>query len=222
MPGHSCTSKTGRRASGMTVNRRLRSARATSMAVVPPSRMTVSPSARRAGRSCPYRRLGVAELEGPDAYGVSSALRKTLAAPPCTRRRPPLRSSDSRSRRTVISEQSNASANSPTSTGLRWLSDWRIIWWRACTSIMFKLTFGVYSHTGAGRPPIGAVVFDVGGVLLDWNPRHLYRKLFANQAEMEWFLAEVCSPAWQRPTTGASRLTSRVPISSQGIQSSPS
>jgi 2-haloacid dehalogenase len=43
------------------------------------------------------------------------------------------------------------------------------------------------------------VVFDVGGVLLDWNPRHLYRKLFADQAEMEWFLAEVCTPAWHAP-----------------------
>ena len=54
----------------------------------------------------------------------------------------------------------------------------------------------VRSHICAGRPPIGAVVFDVGGVLLDWNPRYLYGKLFANRAEMEWFLAEVCSPGW--------------------------
>jgi 2-haloacid dehalogenase len=43
------------------------------------------------------------------------------------------------------------------------------------------------------------VVFDVGGVLLDWNPRHLYRKLIADEAEMEWFLEEVCSPAWHAP-----------------------
>jgi 2-haloacid dehalogenase len=50
-----------------------------------------------------------------------------------------------------------------------------------------------------GPRPIGAVVFDVGGVLLDWNPRHLYRKLFSDEAEMEWFLAEVCSPAWHAP-----------------------
>jgi 2-haloacid dehalogenase len=42
-------------------------------------------------------------------------------------------------------------------------------------------------------------VFDVGGVLLDWNPRHLYRTLFADESEMEWFLAEVCSPAWHAP-----------------------
>jgi 2-haloacid dehalogenase len=41
-----------------------------------------------------------------------------------------------------------------------------------------------------------AVVFDVGGVLLDWNPRHLYRKLISDPADMEWFLANVCTPAW--------------------------
>jgi 2-haloacid dehalogenase len=37
-------------------------------------------------------------------------------------------------------------------------------------------------------------VFDVGGVLLDWDPRHLYRKLISDPAEMEWFLANVCTP----------------------------
>ena len=40
------------------------------------------------------------------------------------------------------------------------------------------------------------VVFDLGGVLIDWNPRHLYRKLFADAGMMEWFLAEVCHAAW--------------------------
>ena len=40
------------------------------------------------------------------------------------------------------------------------------------------------------------VVFDIGGVLLDWDPRYLYRTLFDNDAEMEEFLAEVCTPAW--------------------------
>jgi 2-haloacid dehalogenase len=42
-------------------------------------------------------------------------------------------------------------------------------------------------------------VFDVGGVLLNWNPRHLYGKLFADQAQMEWYLSEVCSPTWHAP-----------------------
>ena len=44
--------------------------------------------------------------------------------------------------------------------------------------------------------PPEAVVFDLGGVLIDWNPRHLYRKLVADETFMEWFLAEVCSPEW--------------------------
>ncbi|MFO1412522.1 MAG: HAD family phosphatase [Burkholderiales bacterium] len=46
-------------------------------------------------------------------------------------------------------------------------------------------------------PARSVVVFDLGGVLLDWNPRHLYRKLFAgDEAAMERFLAEVCTPDW--------------------------
>ncbi len=44
--------------------------------------------------------------------------------------------------------------------------------------------------------PVSHVVFDVGGVLLDWDPRYLYRKVFADPAEMEWFLANVCTGAW--------------------------
>jgi 2-haloacid dehalogenase len=44
--------------------------------------------------------------------------------------------------------------------------------------------------------PIEAVVFDIGGVLLDWNPRHLYRKLFADEATMERFLAEIATMEW--------------------------
>ena len=39
-------------------------------------------------------------------------------------------------------------------------------------------------------------VFDLGGVLLDWNPRHLYRKLIADPAEMERFLTKVATPQW--------------------------
>lgn len=45
-------------------------------------------------------------------------------------------------------------------------------------------------------PRFDTVVFDLGGVLLDWNPRHLYRRLFDDEAAMERFLAEVCTQHW--------------------------
>jgi 2-haloacid dehalogenase len=50
------------------------------------------------------------------------------------------------------------------------------------------------------------VVFDLGGVLLEWNPRHLYRKLFAgDDAAMEAFLGSVCTEAWnERQDAGRS------------------
>jgi 2-haloacid dehalogenase len=48
----------------------------------------------------------------------------------------------------------------------------------------------------AANGHVDAVVFDVGGVLIDWDPRHLYRKIFDDAAEMERFLAEVCTVAW--------------------------
>jgi len=48
----------------------------------------------------------------------------------------------------------------------------------------------------AGAPSIKAVVFDMGGVLLDWNPRHLYRQIFADEDAMERFLTELDLIAW--------------------------
>ncbi|MGI8863888.1 MAG: hypothetical protein ACR2JH_05725 [Solirubrobacteraceae bacterium] len=44
--------------------------------------------------------------------------------------------------------------------------------------------------------PIDTVVFDIGGVLREWDPRNLYRKLFNDEAEMERFLTEVCTLEW--------------------------
>lgn len=47
------------------------------------------------------------------------------------------------------------------------------------------------------RSELEAVIFDLGGVLIDWNPRHLYRGLFeGDEAAMERFLAEVTTQAW--------------------------
>ncbi|MDJ0923285.1 MAG: HAD family phosphatase [Acidimicrobiia bacterium] len=40
------------------------------------------------------------------------------------------------------------------------------------------------------------IVFDLGGVLIDWNPRYVYRRLFADESAMETFLSEVTTNEW--------------------------
>jgi 2-haloacid dehalogenase len=47
-----------------------------------------------------------------------------------------------------------------------------------------------------GVESVTTVVFDIGGVLLDWDPRHLYRDLIPDEETREWFLAEVCTTEW--------------------------
>ena len=41
-----------------------------------------------------------------------------------------------------------------------------------------------------------AIVFDLGGVLIDWDPRHLYRKLIGDEAVMNMFLGEIATQRW--------------------------
>ena len=43
---------------------------------------------------------------------------------------------------------------------------------------------------------IDAVIFDFGGVLMDWSPDYLYRKLIPDPKERRRFLTEICSPEW--------------------------
>ncbi len=43
---------------------------------------------------------------------------------------------------------------------------------------------------------IDTIIFDLGGVLIDWNPRHLYNKIFEEEKEMEGFLENVCNSDW--------------------------
>lgn len=40
------------------------------------------------------------------------------------------------------------------------------------------------------------LVFDLGGVLIDWNPRYLYRKLIDDEGDINLFLSEVCNSKW--------------------------
>jgi 2-haloacid dehalogenase len=56
------------------------------------------------------------------------------------------------------------------------------------------------------------IVFDFGGVLIDWNPVYLYRKVFDREEEMNYFLEHVCRYEWNilqdagRPLAEATRI----------------
>ena len=43
---------------------------------------------------------------------------------------------------------------------------------------------------------IDTIIFDLGAVLIDWNPRHLFRKIIADEERMEHFLANVATGEW--------------------------
>lgn len=50
-----------------------------------------------------------------------------------------------------------------------------------------------------------AVIFDVGGVLIDWNPKHLYSKLLADEAAIDAFLEEIGFQSWNLALDGGAR-----------------
>jgi HAD superfamily hydrolase (TIGR01549 family) len=75
----------------------------------------------------------------------------------------------------------------------------------------------------AARAPVG-VLWDVGNVIVRWDPRTLYSKIFPDPAERDRFLAEVCTPAWNhafdrgRPMAeGIDELSARHPHHAEAI-----
>ncbi len=60
---------------------------------------------------------------------------------------------------------------------------------------------------------VKAAVFDVGKVIVRWDPRTLYSKIFPDPAECDWFLANVCTRAWHiRHDAGVSFAENRAPL----------
>jgi len=43
---------------------------------------------------------------------------------------------------------------------------------------------------------INTIIFDLGAVLIDWNPQHLYRKLMADDEQRQYFLDNICTSDW--------------------------
>jgi 2-haloacid dehalogenase len=53
------------------------------------------------------------------------------------------------------------------------------------------------------RAAPGPLIFDLGGVVVDWDPRHLYDRLIPDPGRRRVFLTEICSPEWNRLLDGA-------------------
>ncbi len=53
---------------------------------------------------------------------------------------------------------------------------------------------------------INTIIFDLGAVLIDWNPRYMYRTIFSDENEMERFLAEVTTSDWNEEQDGGRSL----------------
>lgn len=65
---------------------------------------------------------------------------------------------------------------------------------------------------------IKAVVFDFGGVLIDWSPEYLYRQLIPDEAQRRWFLTHVCAMDWWSARTAGRRSTKEPTNSSRSFR----
>src|ERR671912_836711 len=45
-------------------------------------------------------------------------------------------------------------------------------------------------------PKPTTVIFDLGGVLIDWNPDYVYKTIFTHPDELKWFYDNVCTSDW--------------------------
>jgi len=44
---------------------------------------------------------------------------------------------------------------------------------------------------------IDTIIFDLGGVLIDWNPKYVYREVFdGDEEKVDWFLNTICTHSW--------------------------
>ena len=43
---------------------------------------------------------------------------------------------------------------------------------------------------------INNIIFDLGGVLVDWNPNYMYKKLITDDQQRKWFLENICTNEW--------------------------
>lgn len=61
------------------------------------------------------------------------------------------------------------------------------------------------------KQQIDTIIFDLGGVLVDWSPEYLYKDIFnGDEEKMHWFLNNVCTPEWNLEQDGGRLITDGV------------
>jgi len=53
---------------------------------------------------------------------------------------------------------------------------------------------------------VKTIVFDLGGVLIDWNPRYVYETIFKQEEKLDWFLTNVCNMDWNEAQDGGRQI----------------
>ena len=46
------------------------------------------------------------------------------------------------------------------------------------------------------------IIFDLGGVLIDWNPEYMYKKIIIDDDERKFFLDNICTMSWNEEQDG--------------------
>ncbi|MDR3714426.1 MAG: HAD family phosphatase [Puia sp.] len=54
--------------------------------------------------------------------------------------------------------------------------------------------------------PINTLVFDLGSVLIDWNPHYLYSRIIPDENERKWFFENICTMEWNEEQDGGRSL----------------
>jgi 2-haloacid dehalogenase len=54
---------------------------------------------------------------------------------------------------------------------------------------------------------IRTVIFDLGGVLIDWNPDYVFKTIFSDEKELKWFYEHICTPDWNEEQDAGRDLT---------------
>ena len=54
---------------------------------------------------------------------------------------------------------------------------------------------------------IKTIIFDLGGVLIDWNPDYVYNTIFTDPVDKKWFYDNICTPDWNEEQDAGRKLS---------------